>query len=201
MYEILPDVYHFAQVLSYKDEYDLIDIYWDHFDNFYQPVLRSGRKMSIKMNCYGWHWNPKTYKYSKTRDDFDGKEVDEYPDWINELVAPLSLAAFPKHKPEWDILICNKYEPGNSKLGTHQDNSESVATMSSGHPIVSLSVGSPCLFKLGKDGPEQKKIVLDSGDALLFGDSARMIYHGVEKIYLDPNPYGMGRFNFTMRKM
>jgi len=152
--------------------------------------------MSIKMNCHDWHWNPKTYQYSRTRDDYDQEFTSPYPDWLNDLVVPFSRAPFPI-----PILICNCYDSSYSKLETHQDNSESTATMYSGHPIVSLSVGAFCVFKLGKDGPSQKKIVLDSGDVLIFGDSARMIYHGVQKIIPDTDQYSIGRLNFTMRKM
>jgi alkylated DNA repair dioxygenase AlkB len=202
MYQVLPDVYHFSQVLSYEEERSLIDaLYYSNVSKFYQPKLRSGRKMSIKMNCHGWHWNPKTYQYSRTRDDYDQEFTSIYPEWLNDLVAPFSRAAFPNHNPDWDILICNCYDSAYSKLGTHQDNSESTATMYSGHPIVSISVGASCVFKLGKDGPDQKKIVLDSGDVLIFGDSARMIYHGVQKIIPDTDQHSIGRLNFTMRKM
>eukprot|EP00808_Paulinella_micropora_P000270 g45311.t1 len=46
-------------------------------------------------------------------------------------------------------------------------------------------------------------VTLKSGDALLFGGEARMVYHGVTKIYPNTTPYGLvmrpGRLNLTFR--
>ena len=206
MYEVLPDVFLFRNVISISDQIALFDFYNYHKDNFYIPKLRTGKQMSVMMNCFGRHWNAKTYRYSPSRDDVDGKPVSSYPEGFDHIFKPLSIAAFPKYDPSWDICICNHYTIGISKLGTHQDNSESSSTMTSGHPVVSLSIGASCVFTLGKTG-QDKKILLNGGDVILFGGQNRMIYHGVAKVMDNDYPMreifhnNIGRLNFTFRKM
>ncbi len=69
-------------------------------------------------------------------------------------------------------------------MGLHQDRDEKDLSA----PIVSLSLGADCRFRMGgvKRGGKTQSFVLSSGDALVFGGPSRLAYHGVEKILADP---------------
>src|SRR5690242_20361896 len=51
---------------------------------FYVPVLRTGSRMNLQMNCLGRHWSARTYRYSTIR-DVDGKEVAPIPNYLQAL--------------------------------------------------------------------------------------------------------------------
>lgn len=86
-------------------------------------------------------------------------------------------------------------------MGLHRDNDEIVLK-----PIVSLSLGSACLFRLGNTlnrGKPWVDIEWHSGDLVVFGDEARLAYHGVPKLLpqVDVPDIGLteGRLNITLR--
>ena len=72
-------------------------------------------------------------------------------------------------------------------------------------PILSLSLGSRCLFRYGGTSRRDatRSFTLSSGDALVIGGPARMIFHGVDRIV--PNTSGLlpngGRINLTVRRV
>jgi alkylated DNA repair protein (DNA oxidative demethylase) len=176
---------------------------------FYVPVLRTGAKMNLRMNCLGYHWSAITYKYTKIR-DVDGCEVAPVPAFLQSLARrAVSEAKYwrgPGEVPPYDICIANLYDETTGKLGVHADNSESKESLAMGYPVVSLSIGASCVFTIGglsrKD--PQEAYALDSGDLVLFGRSMRLAYHGVTKIIKGSTPPGLGfeepgRLNLTFR--
>ena len=204
--EILPDVHHLPKALSLLDQKALVKIYLESRSEFYQPKLKSGHNMNLKMLCFGKHWNPIDYQYYPDRRDFDKKIVSSLPLKLSELATKFLLQTFPNHEAVWDLCVVNYYAPGSS-LGLHVDNSEKLETLQSGHPIVSFSVGASAVFNLGgldrKD--EIKDVLLESGDVIIFGNTSRLRYHGVSKIEKALNTplnslLGNGRLNFTLRK-
>jgi alkylated DNA repair protein (DNA oxidative demethylase) len=102
-------------------------------------------------------------------------------------------------------MIANHYEAGKHKLGMHADNSESKAALDMEHPVVSISVGASCIFKIGDP---VHNILLHSGDILIFGGPARLDKHGVAKVYDEGwslyhtigKNLDYGRLNLTLRK-
>ena len=75
--------------------------------------------------------------------------------------------------------------------------------------VLSLSIGASCrfLYKQNEDD-KPEEVLLESGDALIFGGPCRYILHAVKRIYdADtapewlrlPHPLGGGRLNFTFR--
>jgi alkylated DNA repair protein (DNA oxidative demethylase) len=176
---------------------------------FYVPVLRTGAKMSLRMNCLGWHWSAVSYKYTKVR-DVDGREVAEVPPFLQDLaqraVRETDYWHGPGVVPPYDICIANLYNETSGKLGVHADNSESKESLAAGYPVVSLSIGASCVFSIGgvsrKD--PQESHVLVSGDLVLFGRSMRVAYHGVTKLIKGTTPPELGfkepgRLNLTFR--
>jgi alkylated DNA repair protein (DNA oxidative demethylase) len=75
--------------------------------------------------------------------------------------------------------------------------------------VLSLSIGATCrfLFKQNEED-ESESVLLESGDALIFGGPCRYILHCVKRIHnpdsapewlQSPHPLGGGRLNFTFR--
>jgi len=92
-----------------------------------------------------------------------------------------------------------------SGIAWHQDNGANDGTKTA--PVVSFSLGNACDFKAKYDKKDEPiSIHLESGDALLFGGPARMIWHAVTKVYKGSCPtslsafLGDARMNLTFRE-
>jgi len=73
--------------------------------------------------------------------------------------------------------------------------------------VVSLSLGSTCVFRFGNAESRRKPyqdVTLESGDLFVFGGQARFAYHGVTKTIrgTERPDIGMpeGRLNITLRE-
>ncbi len=176
---------------------------------FYVPVLRNGAKMNLRMNCLGHHWSARTYKYTKVR-DVDDQEAAPIPDYLQAAARRVLVATDYWHGPgplrPFDICIVNLYAEDGGKLGVHADNSESPEALASGYPVVSLSIGATAVFTVGGLSRKDPQVPhrLESGDAVIFGRSQRLVYHGVTRLLPGTTPPGLGlpepgRLNFTFR--
>jgi alkylated DNA repair protein (DNA oxidative demethylase) len=167
-------------------------------------ALPNGALMSVRTVCLGWHWIP--YRYSRTRDDQDGSPVAPFPEWLVDLGrrAVADAYADPARGLAYapDIALINHYR-SDARLGMHRDSDER-----SPDPVVSFSLGAPCLFRLGNPqtrGRPWTDVELRSGDLLVFGDESRLAYHGVPKLLphtsADVPDIGLheGRLNITLR--
>jgi DNA oxidative demethylase len=163
-------------------------------------TLPGGAQMSVRTVCLGWHWYP--YQYSRTRDDQDGSPVIPFPGWLGDLGREALSDAYGQRTPHYqpDVALVNYYD-NDARMGQHQDREELVP-----EPIVSLSLGAACVFRLGNAenrGKPWTDIELHSGDLLVFGGESRRAYHGVPKLLPDiPVPdIGLphGRLNITLR--
>jgi alkylated DNA repair protein (DNA oxidative demethylase) len=86
-------------------------------------------------------------------------------------------------------------------MGLHQDRDEEEFAA----PVVSLSLGDTGLFRYGglNRNDATRSIKLKSGDAIVFGGPARLIFHGIDRLIggtSDLLPKG-GRLNLTLRKV
>lgn len=164
--------------------------------------LPRGGVMSVQTVCIGWHWQP--YKYTRNADDVNGERVAEFPDWMVQLGRRALLDAYgdaqeaAAYTP--DTALINFYD-GQAKLGMHQDKDERSSA-----PVVSLSIGDTCVFRVGNTETRTKPytdVELASGDLFVFGGPSRYVYHGVPKVYegtADPaTGLASGRLNITMR--
>ncbi|MFE7774333.1 alpha-ketoglutarate-dependent dioxygenase AlkB family protein [Streptomyces sp. NPDC057445] len=163
--------------------------------------LPRGGVMSVQTVCVGWHWQP--YRYSRTADDVNGEPVAEFPDWLVALGREALAGAYGDAGGEPytpDTALINFYD-GDAKMGMHQDKDER-----SGAPVVSLSIGDTCVFRLGNTenrGRPYTDVELTSGDLFVFGGASRFAYHGVPKVYpgtADPALGLTGRLNITLRE-
>ncbi len=86
------------------------------------------------------------------------------------------VAAYPA-PPE--CCLVNLYR-GTAKMGAHQDRDEAATEA----PVVSISLGDAALFRFGgttRKGPTQS-VTLSSGDVVMFGGPARLMFHGIDRV-------------------
>jgi DNA alkylation damage repair protein AlkB len=169
---------------------------------FYTPIVRGGHPMSVRMLCLGRHWNARTYAYEDVRSDIDGRPAPPLPeDFVSVAVEAARAAGF-AFTP--DLCIVNWYS-ASSRMGLHQDKDESPASLAQGHPVVSFSIGDTARFLFGglRRREPVEAMLLESGDAFVFGGPARLRYHGVTRILSGTAPDELGfegRLNLTFRK-
>jgi DNA oxidative demethylase len=143
----------------------------------YTPRMpKTGRPMSVRMtNCgpLGWVTDERGYRYQPDHPE-TGEPWPPIPDLV--LAAWRDLADYP-HPPE--CCLVNIYGP-SARMGLHQDRDEQDFAA----PVVSLSLGDTCLFRIGgsKRGDPTRTLRLASGDALVLGGDARLAFHGVDRI-------------------
>ena len=167
----------------------------------YTPTVRGGGKMRVRMVCLGRHWNPLTYRYSATRDDFDGAAVPPVPSHWVALASALAREAGFVFVP--DVCLINHYGD-DGRMGLHQDKDESPESLAAGRPVVSISLGDTARFLFGglRRRDPVETLLLESGDVFVFGGEARLRYHGVARIVPGTAPLSLGRggrFNLTFR--
>ena len=158
---------------------------------------KSGKPMSVKMtNCgpLGWYSDEGGYRYQATHPN-TGEAWPPIPDLL--LAAWHDLGTYP-HPPE--ACLINVYGP-EARLGLHQDRDENDFSA----PVVSLSLGDTCLFRLGgtRRGDPTRSFRLASGDAIVLAGEARLAFHGVDRIIPGSStllPEG-GRINLTLRRV
>ncbi|XP_058773485.1 uncharacterized protein LOC131647633 [Vicia villosa] len=185
---------------------------------FYQPGYEDGTKLHLKMMCLGKNWDPQTSKYVDQRPS-DGSIPPKIPNEFLTLVhsaleasRSVTKLSNSKHISTFspDICIVNFYSQ-NGRLGLHQDKDESEPSISAGLPVVSFSIGNSAEFLYGdeRDVDKANKVVLESGDVLIFGGEARNVFHGVSAIKPDTAPSSLveetnlrkpGRLNLTFRQ-
>lgn len=168
----------------------------------YVPIVRGGGRMHVRMLCLGRHWNGRTYRYEPTRSDFDDLPVPPIPEALRSMARDAAAAAGMSLEP--DVCIMNYYD-AEGRMGLHQDKDESPASVEAGVPVVSVSIGDTARFLFGgtRRRDPVEAILLESGDAFVFGGPARLRYHGVSRILPGTAPavLGMtGRFNLTFRQ-
>ncbi len=168
----------------------------------YVPTVRGGGTMHVRMLCLGRHWNAQTYAYEATRTDYDNAPVAPLPAAWGALASRVAADAGFTFEP--DLCILNFYD-ASGKMGLHQDKDESAGSIAAGAPVVSISVGDTARFLFGglRRREPVETLLLESGDAFVFGGAARLRYHGVTRILPGSAPGALpieGRFNLTFRK-
>jgi alkylated DNA repair protein (DNA oxidative demethylase) len=167
-----------------------------------RPRMPDGSPFSTRAVCLGWHWYP--YRYSRTCDDGDGSPVKPFP----ALLARLGRAACREvgvPPVPFDAAIINFYDR-DATLGLHQDKIEGESVIAAGSPVVTVSLGDTCDFRLGnvhKPTRPYQDLPLASGDLLVFGGPTRLAFHGVPRIHPGTGPAHLalaGRISVTLRQ-
>ena len=200
-----PGAFHLRHLLTVDEQLALRDRCRTLLDGpvpGYVPTVRGGGTMHVRMLCLGRHWNGRLYQYESTRTDFDGAPAPPMPDDLRALALKVAASAGMSLDP--DICIINFYDM-DGRMGLHQDKDEHERSIAAGLPVVSLSIGDTARFLIG--GTRRREpvtaLLLESGDAFVFGGPSRLRYHGVSRIIPGTAPPTLamqGRFNLTFRQ-
>jgi DNA alkylation damage repair protein AlkB len=203
--ELGAGAFHLSQFLSIEEQRALVRQCRELLDGpvpGYVPTVRGGGKMHVRMLCLGRHWNGKTYRYEPMRTDYDDLPAPPLPTEFRELAARAASSA--GMAIDADLCIMNFYD-ADGRMGLHQDKDESERSLAAGVPVVSISLGDTARFLFGgaRRRDPVESILLESGDAFVFGGPARLRYHGVSRILRGTAPRELaidGRFNLTFRQ-
>lgn len=159
-----------------------------------------GKRLNISMtNCgeFGWISEPAGYRYAK-HDPTSQKPWPIMPQSFQQLASNAAdKAGFVDFRP--NACLINHYQAGQ-ELTSHQDKNEPDLSQ----PIVSVSLGMSAHFQIYGDARNNKpqEIELYDGDVMIWGRSARLMYHGVKTNRSTPHPdLGFHRINLTLRKV
>lgn len=161
---------------------------------FVRPVTPSGKAMSVRMTsagAFGWITDRKGYRYSEVHPD--GMAWPAIPEEIVHLWRDVTGL---ERDPECCLI---NYYDADARMGMHQDKDEADYRW----PVVSLSLGDDALFRMGNEqrGGKTQSHWLRSGDVVVMGGAARLIYHGVDRIKAGSSALLAkgGRINVTLR--
>lgn len=195
--EIQQDIYILRNFTSYESLIDDIKAVTTAapFRFMYTP---GGKKLNISMsNCgdLGWISEPSGYRYA-AKDPTSKQPWPSMPESFKQLAkAAANKAQFDGFDP--NACLINHYKQGR-ELTAHQDKNEPDLSQ----PIVSVSLGMSARFQIYGDSRSNKplEIELYDGDVMVWGRSARLIYHGVKTNHGIPHPILKDhRINLTMR--
>jgi len=203
--EVAAGARHLKRHLSLAQQRALVDACRTLVDGEvpgYVPVVRGGGKMHVRMLCLGRHWNGMTYRYEEARSDYDQLRVPPLPAEFRDLARDIAASA--GMMLDADLCILNYYE-AEGRMGLHQDKDESPRSLAAGVPVVSISLGDTARFLFGglRRRDPVEALLLESGDAFVFGGPARLRYHGVSRILPASAPPELGlagRYNLTFRQ-
>jgi alkylated DNA repair dioxygenase AlkB len=180
------------------------------------PEFDNGNRLHCRMSCFGLRWDAETKGYVDSGLPPVPDALRALATWVVGQAAAVDasvLGATTRFDP--DLLLANFYT-AQGKMGLHQDTSERRETIEAGSPVVSISFGAAADFVFADRRPGEAsglpgaaddgltRIQLGSGDVLVFGGAARLVYHGVERIVEGRKPTpGLalkpGRLNLTFR--
>lgn len=160
----------------------------------FSPETPYGKPMSVRMTSagkYGWFSDRSGYRYAEAHPG--GAPWPAIPEQVLGLWRDLVSA-----ERDPDCCLINYYGEG-ARMGLHQDRDEADFTW----PVLSVSLGNDGLFRVGNvtRGGKTESVWLQSGDVVVMGREARLIYHGVDRIKFGRSqlmPNG-GRINLTCR--
>lgn len=166
---------------------------------FRNLITPGGYRMSVAMtNCgpLGWVSDRSGYRYDPL-DPLIARPWPPMPASFQQLAeSAAQRAGFATFHP--DAVLINRYEPG-TRLSLHQDKDEK----DSAAPIVSVSIGVPAKFIWGglRRADATRRILLESGDVVVWGGASRFIFHGVAPLPENTHALtGQRRINITFRK-
>jgi len=160
----------------------------------FSPMTPYGRPMSVQMTSagrFGWYSDRSGYRYAEVHPS--GVAWPAIPESILQVWDQVSKS---DRKPE--CCLVNLYREA-AKMGMHQDRDEADFS----YPVVSISLGDDGMFRIGNTtrGGKTESVWLQSGDVVVMGGDARLVYHGIDKTRAGSSTLlsGGGRINLTMR--
>lgn len=160
----------------------------------FSPMTPYGRPMSVRMTSagrFGWLSDRRGYRYSETHPN--GQLWPAIPESILNIWHAVAPGA-----REQECCLINFYDP-EARMSLHQDRDETDFSQ----PVVSISLGDDGLFRIGNAtrGGRTQSLWLRSGDVMVMGNQARLLYHGIDRIAPGTSTLldRPGRINLTLR--
>ena len=163
----------------------------------YRPVMPGTAKpFSVEESSFGslgWVSDKNGYRYQPTH-PVTGAPWPSIPQALQDLWAEINPPPGP------GCCLVNFYRPG-AKMGLHQDRDEKDVSAA----VIGVSLGDEGLFRIGSAvrGGKTVSIPLASGDVIAFGGTARLAYHGIDRIRPGTSRLipGGGRLSLTLRRV
>ena len=166
---------------------------------FFDPTMpRTGQKFSVRMTNFGpLGWvsdSKKGYRYEPVHP----VTVQSWPLIPERLLRLWDETTGYEAPPE--ACLVNFYN-SNARMGLHRDQDEAAIDA----PVLSVSLGDSAYFRFGATSGKTgtSRVKLNSGDVLMFGGPARLMYHGIDRILPGTSTLvpGGGRINLTLRRV
>jgi alkylated DNA repair protein (DNA oxidative demethylase) len=165
---------------------------------FYRPRMpRSGNAFSVEetnLGQLGWYSDESGYRY-ETHHPYTNQPWPPMPEALLRIWETLTAC---EAQPE--CCLVNLYRAG-ARMGLHQDRDE----LELDAPVLSISLGDDAVFRIGGTTrrAESRSFTLRSGDIVVFGGTARLAFHGIDRIIAGSSSLvpGGGRINLTLRRV
>jgi len=199
--EVAPGVHHWPERLNASEQSALLTEISARLAiaALYRPAMPgSGAPLSVEMSNFGplgWVTDQaKGYRYESCH-PITGEAWPDIPPSLLQSWAEISAYPAP---PE--PCLVNFYRD-KARMGLHRDADEQATDA----PVLSVSLGDTAVFRFGgltRRG-STASLKLNSGDVLMFGGPARMMFHGVDRILMGSSNLirGRGRINLTLRRV
>lgn len=181
--EIVPGVLLFKNSISENEQSQLIELYKSIRYEMYEP-FEAGQFLT----CLGFHWNPRTNSYNRRR-DFDQSVAKYIPFYLKEIVRRFeklepNFCEINYFKPATNTSICKKTVLNNS--------------------IISISLGSPWVFRIEGEENNFLDIEIENGDVLILSPEGQSRQQGMPLIKKIEHPpfYSIlrgGKLNFIFK--
>lgn len=155
----------------------------DPVRGFKHPALKPNRfhkapKYPVKKYmCFGLYWNPEDYSYYSELPDGSGKPFP-LPRALKDLCQKVLAEYFPWPDYSPQSTLVNFYTE-DSSMGLHVDKDEENHLA----PVIGLNFGSECRFFYEDSGGEMRDVRIPGNSVYIFGQSARLMRHGLGTIY------------------
>lgn len=199
--ELAPGVRHWRHYLDAGRQQLLVDEIFQLAKDapFYHAGMpRTGQPLSVEMTNFGklgWYSDAaKGYRY-EAHHPLTGATWPPIPAMVLATWEETAGYAAP---PE--ACLVNLYRDG-ARMGLHRDQDEEALDA----PVLSISLGDHALFRFGaaRARASSRTVGLESGDVLVFGGPARLMFHGIDRVYTGSSELipGGGRINLTLRRV
>lgn len=196
---VAPDVFLWREYFSPLQQKGLLDDVLARLEQapLYRPVMPgNARPFSVEESNFGslgWVSDKSGYRY-QPHHPVTGRPWPAIPDALLDLWAGIN------NGPPPECCLVNLYRAG-AKMGLHQDRDEKDATAA----VIGVSLGDAALFRIGGTarGGKTASVPLASGDVIAFGGTARLAYHGIDRIRPGTSRLvpGGGRLSLTLRRV
>jgi alkylated DNA repair protein (DNA oxidative demethylase) len=196
---VASDVFLWREKFSPLQQKHLLDNVMERLKQapLYRPVMPGTAKpFSAEESNFGplgWVSDKNGYRYQPSH------PVTGVP-WPSIPQPLLDLWAEINPPPEPECCLVNLYRAG-AKMGLHQDRDEKDVSAA----VIGVSLGDEALFRIGGSarGGKTVSVPLASGDVIAFGGTARLAYHGIDRIRPGTSRLlpGGGRLSLTLRRV